>query len=367
MGNKSNSVYKNGHKGRAIIVPQVKSQDSFMLQAKRLSWIETLLEHIAAGNEECNKEDSAQWLAYYVGKHYDGSFTLASEALGLPLVQRLDSASTLAMWSDANINYTQQRIIKKHLRLHFGKRLFIPETKFEEDNDHYAVQTCYGEYKYYKNGVKEQKPERCSYWYRDPSLVVANELSRLIDYLDPNLVSTRFKSLLASGYCTIIAGADQGQGAWRSWIKISTMGSTEVRERSETEPDFDPKESYLIAQVGHINCKKDHHDILAGTVSSRISEGYEKLLLFTLVFVKPPSKDSKVQAVFIPKKAHDIKLEKDPEDPSKCHLSYSLHSGENNGFTMSHMDEHSFLNESKILLTIPSFSLFYYRGLDFLC
>jgi hypothetical protein len=49
------------------------------------------------------------------------------------------------------------------------------------------------------------------------------------------------------------------------------MGCIEVRERLETEPDFDPKMSYLIAQVGHINCKKDHHDILAGTVSSRIS------------------------------------------------------------------------------------------------
>jgi hypothetical protein len=59
MGNKSNSVdfvYKNGHKGRAIIVPQVKSQDSFMLQAKRISWIETLLEHIAAGNEDVIKK-----------------------------------------------------------------------------------------------------------------------------------------------------------------------------------------------------------------------------------------------------------------------------------------------------------------------
>jgi hypothetical protein len=88
---------------------------------------------------------------------------LASEALGLPLVQWLDSASTLAMWSDANMNYKQQQIIKKHFQLHFGNFLFILETKFEEDNDHYAVQTCYGQYKYYKNGAKEQKPERCSY------------------------------------------------------------------------------------------------------------------------------------------------------------------------------------------------------------
>jgi hypothetical protein len=122
-----------------------------------------MLEHVAAGNEECDKEDSAQWLAFYLGKKYDGSFTLASEALGIPLVQRLDSASTLAMWTDANVNYTQQRIIKKHLRVHFGKCLFILNTKVEDDNDHYSVQTFYRDYKYYKNGDKTVKPERCSY------------------------------------------------------------------------------------------------------------------------------------------------------------------------------------------------------------
>jgi hypothetical protein len=56
-----------------------------------------LLEHVTAGNKESNKEDLAQWLAFYLGKKYDGSFTLASEAFGIPLVQRLNSVSTLAM------------------------------------------------------------------------------------------------------------------------------------------------------------------------------------------------------------------------------------------------------------------------------
>jgi hypothetical protein len=119
MKDKSNSidfVFKNGNKGQAVLVPQVsttgKSQVHFMLQANRLSWIEGMLEHATTGNKEYNKEDLPQWLAFYLGKKYDGSFTLASEALGIPLVQQLDSASTLAMWTDANINYMQQQIIK---------------------------------------------------------------------------------------------------------------------------------------------------------------------------------------------------------------------------------------------------------------
>jgi hypothetical protein len=156
------------------------------------------------------------------------------------------------MWADANINYTQQRIIKKHLRLHFGKRLFIPDTTFNADHEHYYIPTHYNEYKHYKNGDRMQKPERCQYWCRDPSLVVTTELSRMLDYLDPNLITTRFSSLLASGSCTLIAGADQGQGAWGSWIKISTMSGEEVRSQMSTEDDFDIKSSYIIAQVAHI-------------------------------------------------------------------------------------------------------------------
>jgi hypothetical protein len=79
-----------------------------------------------------------------MGKHYDRSFRLTCESLGLPIVQHLDAASTLAMWLDANINCTQQQIIKKHLWLHLGKHLFLPVAA-TEDNDHYSIPTSYGE------------------------------------------------------------------------------------------------------------------------------------------------------------------------------------------------------------------------------
>jgi hypothetical protein len=47
----------------------------------------------------------------------EGSFTLALDGLGLPVVQCLDEKSTAAMWADGNINYTKQWIIKRHLRM----------------------------------------------------------------------------------------------------------------------------------------------------------------------------------------------------------------------------------------------------------
>jgi hypothetical protein len=74
-------------------------------------------------------------------KKYDGAFTLASEALGPPVVQHLDEASAEATWSDANVNVVQQQIIQKHLKYQFGSRLFIPQNIFKEDRDYYNVST----------------------------------------------------------------------------------------------------------------------------------------------------------------------------------------------------------------------------------
>jgi hypothetical protein len=99
----------------------VKDEDSFQRQAQRTKWIESFLEHLY--NDLHDKNDAAQWILYYLGNKYEVPFTLASEALGLPIVQRMDEKSTAAMWTDANVNYMQQRIIKKHLQLHFGKRV----------------------------------------------------------------------------------------------------------------------------------------------------------------------------------------------------------------------------------------------------
>lgn len=61
---------------KSTIIPQVKNHCSYMLQAKKNQWNESLLQHVAENGE------STQWLSYFLGKKYDGSFMLASEALG---------------------------------------------------------------------------------------------------------------------------------------------------------------------------------------------------------------------------------------------------------------------------------------------
>jgi hypothetical protein len=98
-------VYGNGKCGRAIIVPQAKSQISFMEYARKFKWVESMLEHVSG--QDCYTEDASEWLCYYLGKCHDASFTLASESLGYPLEQQMTETAAEAMWADANINITQ--------------------------------------------------------------------------------------------------------------------------------------------------------------------------------------------------------------------------------------------------------------------
>jgi hypothetical protein len=117
-----------------------------------------------------------------------------------------------------------------------------------------------------------QKPEKCPYWTRDASKIVCKELNNLLDYTNSNEPFSRLSSTCNSS-CTIVAGADQGQGAWRSWIKIKSGSGEKVWQTMATDQNYDPKSSYLISQVAHIMCKKDNYEILSNTVAEKLSTG----------------------------------------------------------------------------------------------
>jgi hypothetical protein len=93
------------------------------------------------------------------------------------------------------------------------------------------------------------------------------------------------------------------------------MTGEEVRHRMATEDNFDIKSSYIIAQVAHIVCKKDHHEILSKAVLERLSEGYEKLISQKMIFVKPSCGDAKVQAVLVPKDSNNVRLVSKENEP----------------------------------------------------
>ncbi len=95
-----------------------KTKVPFLELAQNRKWIEKMLEHITSTDADTDKDDAAEWLAYYIGKMLNASFSVACNAVGTPLVQKMDEVSAEAMWSDANINVMQQRLIQRHLQFH---------------------------------------------------------------------------------------------------------------------------------------------------------------------------------------------------------------------------------------------------------
>jgi hypothetical protein len=92
---------------------------------------------------------------------------------------------------------------------------------------------------------------------------------------------------------------------------------------------FDPKTAFA-----HITCKKDHHEILAGSVWKEILAAYEKLLSSALVFRKAHNEE-KVRSVYLSKHAKDIIA------IDNGSLTYTLLTTDNanGGFSMKHSIE----------------------------
>jgi len=98
------------------------------------------------------------------------------ETLGLPLV--LDKVTAKAMWHEANISKTQQRVPKRYFHAHFSKKVIIPKALLGLLIQ-LGVPTQYGEYKcdqQLESGP--QDPDQCQFWYQDISIVVTKDIER---------------------------------------------------------------------------------------------------------------------------------------------------------------------------------------------
>ena len=120
--------------------------------------------------------------------------------------------------------------------------------------------------------------------------------------------------------------------------------------------------------MAHITCKKDHHKILADTVSEKLSVGYEKFQTSALVLVQLCSKEKdrdrkRVKAVFISKYARDIRIENDPfHGEASVILTYVLQSEH---LSTKCVHDERFPKNSSILFIIPQFKLFLMGDLSY--
>jgi hypothetical protein len=126
--------------------------------------------------------------------------------------------------------------------------------------------------------------------------------------------------------------------------------------------NFNPKKYYLIAQVAHKVCKKEHHQILSETVSDDLSATYEMMQASSLVFVSEPGEN--IKSFYITKHACDIRCKE--VESSSCILTYNLQSKDLNGFSITYNHDKKIKKGSKIILIIPHFDLYITGDLSFM-
>jgi hypothetical protein len=104
----------------------------------------------------------------------------------------------------------------------------------------------------------------------------------------------------------VVAGADHGQGAWRSYIKFFTEDTKWRCEQVDVAKEQRSSNQirnggYCIKQSARMECRKDTAGLLNVTVTKNSNEGYSSLICSRRLIAM--STGEKVQAVIISKHA----------------------------------------------------------------
>jgi hypothetical protein len=110
-------------------IPSHSTKVAFLKRSGRKGqkWVEAILEHLPG-----NKVDAARWLMSYLGNHYEDTFTDAATKMGLPCCLCMDPYDAIRMRDEANVNLSQQKVIKQYLRASLGKKICIPDGNVRE-------------------------------------------------------------------------------------------------------------------------------------------------------------------------------------------------------------------------------------------
>lgn len=100
--------------------------------AKETGWVKAALLASGSGIED-REEESAHHLIKYLFINYNDTFVHVASEAGLLLTNKeMDAAFAAAMWEESNGLLCSQRIILRHLKTIFGRRITAPEHKIRE-------------------------------------------------------------------------------------------------------------------------------------------------------------------------------------------------------------------------------------------
>lgn len=194
-----------------------------------------------------SEQDCAQALTAYVGSKFPAAFISAAEKLGMPVVgAKMDAATSLAMWEDANVYPRNQHIIHKYYIHHFGHKFTVPDG---------AIRLLAANRVEPITGSTKIGDDDYSWWFKDPLEVITTKLEKIVQYLKKSNNDTTFNKL------DIIIGGDHGQKAFRMSVKVILKRGI----RNEKIDEF-------VANIGEVECKKDTAVVLRNTILSKLNE-----------------------------------------------------------------------------------------------
>jgi hypothetical protein len=238
----------NGKPCNLINPVSSSSYRSFKQNVARTSWMDGLL---SAVNDD--KGVAAEWIMTYLGKRYDEKFTEVAVHLGLLLPPKImDAESACAMWEEANCTYKSQRVILRHLKCFFGRRITVPENFIRELED-----GCL--YPISSETVIDGK--NVFFWHKKIDEVVVHRIQLELEHRGSECLS-QFDVL------DVILGGDHGARRFRAAVKLIF--------RCKDQPEVKPIS--VILQVGHIDTAKDTYEILQQTIAPPLNEGMRRII-----------------------------------------------------------------------------------------
>jgi len=244
--------FNNGTPCNLVQVPTSATYNQFKRNINRVKWFDDVLLAVAKSGSQ---EEAAEWIARFVGEYNHDAFVSAASSIGIIVQSKvMDAHSACAMWEEANVPVRAQRVIVRHLKNFFGRRVSVPEKAIRELED--------GVLHPISDSVVVDK-EMITFWYRNIDEVVLHRLKTEFKFRGKEYFQQfGFNSI------DIVFGADHGARRFRAAIKVIFRN----KENTTVSPFS------VVITVGNIYCSKESREILEKTIAKPINESLKRIV-----------------------------------------------------------------------------------------
>jgi hypothetical protein len=199
--------YKRGNNSEGIIaVPAFRTLHNYERSFKaESSIIDTIIKAVTR-NTKCKPNEACEVFLGGIYNRYEDSFISTAVkqgvANGIP-PKVMDEVSVEAMLNEAGVNWTNGRVLFRHLKQYFGRSLVVSEKK---------RRVFFGNNDFPPQVDREILPDKTvvSYWWKQPDLLLKHQLNQMVNLGD----------LDGLQHVDICTGGDHGVGRFRMLLKV---------------------------------------------------------------------------------------------------------------------------------------------------